>query len=106
MHLTLVLLLTGLASRPATAAPVDTAVFAGGCFWGVDAVFKHVKGVVSVVSGYAGGGAATAQYTVVSTGTTGHAESVQVIYDPGVVSYEQLLDVFFRVAHDPTELNR
>jgi len=103
--LLLVLALLG-ASAPAAPAGADTAVFAGGCFWGVDAVFKHVKGVVNVVSGYAGGGAATAQYEVVSTGTTGHAESVQVIYDPSVVSYEQLLDVFFRVAHDPTELNR
>ncbi len=84
----------------------DTAVFSGGCFWGVDAVFKHVKGVNRVVSGYAGGAANTAQYETVSTGTTGHAESVQVTYDPSKVSYDDLLKVFFFVAHDPTELNR
>jgi peptide-methionine (S)-S-oxide reductase len=83
-----------------------TAVFAGGCFWGVDAVFKHVKGVTNVVSGYAGGSQATAQYEIVSTGRTGHAESVQVTYDPGQVSYGKLLQVFLSVAHDPTELNR
>jgi peptide-methionine (S)-S-oxide reductase len=84
----------------------QTAVFAGGCFWGVDAVFKHVKGVTRVVSGYAGGGAGTAEYEVVSTGTTGHAESVEVTYDPSQVSYNDLLKVFFYAAHDPTELNR
>jgi peptide-methionine (S)-S-oxide reductase len=84
----------------------DTAVFSGGCFWGVDAVFKHVKGVNRVISGYAGGAANTAQYETVSTGTTGHAESVQVTYDPSKVSYDELLKVFFFVAHDPTELNR
>ena len=84
----------------------QTAVLAGGCFWGVDAVFKHVKGVSSVASGYAGGNAATAQYEVVSTGETGHAESVKITYDPSKVSYSQLLRVFFSVAHDPTELNR
>jgi len=82
-----------------------TAVFSGGCFWGVDAVFKHVKGVDNVVSGYAGGAANTANYETVSTGTTGHAESVQVTYDPSKVSYDDLLKVFFFVAHDPTELN-
>ena len=92
---------------PATAAKgPQTAVFAGGCFWGVDAVFKHVKGVSSVVSGYAGGGAKTADYEMVSTGMTGHAESVEVTYDPAKVSYGQLLTVFFSVAHDPTQLNR
>ena len=83
-----------------------TAVFSGGCFWGVDAVFKHVKGVSKVISGYAGGTADTANYETVSTGTTGHAESVQVTYDPSKVSYDDLLKVFFFVAHDPTELNR
>jgi peptide-methionine (S)-S-oxide reductase len=83
-----------------------TAVFSGGCFWGVDAVYKHVKGVTKVVSGYAGGGADTATYETVSTGTTGHAESVEVTYDPSKVSYDDLLKVFFFVAHDPTELNR
>lgn len=82
------------------------AVFAGGCFWGVDAVFKRVKGVTKVVSGYAGGSATTANYEDVSSGTTGHAESVEVTYDPAVVSYPQLLKVFFFVAHDPTELDR
>jgi peptide-methionine (S)-S-oxide reductase len=91
----------------AMAASVEqTAVFAGGCFWGVDAVFRHVKGVVGVTSGYAGGQAATAHYTRVSTGDTGHAESVRVVFDPAQVSYPQLLQVFFGVAHDPTELNR
>lgn len=91
--------------KPAT-RPTETAVFAGGCFWGVDAVFKHVNGVVQVVSGYAGGKAPTAHYEIVSTGETGHAESVEVTYDPSQVSYRQLLQVFFTVAHDPTELNR
>ena len=90
-----------------TAAPLEeTAVFAGGCFWGVDAVFKHVKGVSEVVSGYAGGSADTAHYEQVSEGDTGHAESVRVRFDPARVSYQQLLRVFFSVAHDPTQLNR
>ena len=84
----------------------QTAVFAGGCFWGVDAVFKHVKGVTDVVSGYSGGAAATAHYERVSEGTTGHAESVRVHFNPAQVSYQQLLQVFFSVAHDPTQLNR
>jgi peptide-methionine (S)-S-oxide reductase len=83
----------------------ETAVFSGGCFWGVDAVFKRVKGVTQVTSGYSGGSADTAQYETVSSGTTGHAESVRVIYDPSNVSYPTLLKVFFFVAHDPTELN-
>ena len=82
-----------------------TAVLAGGCFWGIEAVFDHVKGVKSSVSGYSGGTQATAQYDIVSTGTTGHAESVQIVYDPSQVSYGQLLQIFFSV-HDPTELNR
>jgi peptide-methionine (S)-S-oxide reductase len=89
-------------ARPTT----DTAVLAGGCFWGVDGVFKHVKGVSKVVSGFAGGSAADAHYEIVSTGTTGHAESVEITYDPALISYQQLLQVFFFVAHDPTELNR
>ncbi len=89
----------------AAAAQSQTAVFAGGCFWGVDAVFKHVKGVTKVVSGYSGGEKATAEYETVSEGSTGHAESVQVTFDPAVVSYATLLKVFFSVAHDPTELN-
>ncbi len=88
------------------ALATDTAVFAGGCFWGVEAVFRHVRGVKSAVSGYAGGDAATAHYEIVGSGRTGHAESVQVTYDPSQVSYGQLLQVFFSVAHDPTELNR
>ena len=88
------------------AAGEQVAVFAGGCFWGVDAIFKHVRGVSRVVSGYAGGGAATAQYQIVSTGATGHAESVQVTYDPSQISYGELLRIFFSVAHDPTQLNR
>src|SRR5436305_11186805 len=83
-----------------------TAVFAGGCFWGVDAVFRHVRGVLHVVSGYAGGSAATARYELVSTDTTGHAESVEVTVDPQQVSYQQLLRVFFTVAHDPTQRHR
>jgi peptide-methionine (S)-S-oxide reductase len=84
----------------------QTAVFAGGCFWGVQAVFKHVNGVVDATSGYAGGSAATAEYETVSTGKTGHAESVKVTFDPTRISYGQLLRVFFSVAHDPTQLNR
>jgi peptide-methionine (S)-S-oxide reductase len=97
----------GLSTTLNTAAAAEqTAVFAGGCFWGVDAVFKHVKGVSEVVSGYAGGSAATAHYEQVSDGNTGHAESVHVRFDPAKVSYQQLLQVFFSVAHDPTQLNR
>jgi len=90
----------------ATGKGKEVAVVAGGCFWGVDAVFKHVKGVKEVVSGYSGGGAKTAEYKVVGTGTTGHAESVKITYDPAKVSYAQLLRVFFSVATDPTQLNR
>ena len=95
----------GAPAKPA-APGVATAVFAGGCFWGVDAVFKHLKGVTNVVSGYSGGNAATAKYMLVGTGTTGHAESVQVTYDPSKIGYSDLLKVFFAVAHDPTQLNR
>ena len=84
----------------------QTAVLAGGCFWGVDAVFKHVKGVRNVVAGYSGGSATTAKYEVVSAGRTGHAESVKITYDPSKISYADLLRIFFSVAHDPTELNR
>ena len=94
------------ADAVALKASTQTAVFAGGCFWGVDAVFKHVKGVTRVVSGYAGGAASTAHYEDVGSGSTGHAEAVEVTYDPAVVSYGTLLKVFFIVAHDPTELNR
>ena len=84
----------------------QTVVLAGGCFWGIQAVFEHVKGVSSVTAGYSGGSAQTAQYETVSTGMTGHAESVRIVYDPSQISYGQLLKVFFSVAHDPTELNR
>jgi peptide-methionine (S)-S-oxide reductase len=84
----------------------QTAVLAGGCFWGVDAVFKHVKGVENVVAGYSGGSAATAHYEIVSAGKTGHAESVKITFDPAKISYSDLLRVFFSVAHDPTQLNR
>lgn len=97
---------------PAVDAPLaaakgeQTAVLAGGCFWGIEAVFEHVKGVIDVESGYAGGSAGTATYEMVSSGRTGHAESVRIKYDPSQISYGQLLKVFFSVAHDPTQLNR
>jgi len=92
---------------PKAAAKADAvAVFAGGCFWGVEAVFEHVKGVRDAVSGYAGGKSGSAQYETVSSGGTGHAESVKVTYDPAKVSYGELLKVYFSVAHDPTQLNR
>jgi peptide-methionine (S)-S-oxide reductase len=94
------------APRVTPAKGEQVAVLAGGCFWGVDAVFKHVRGVKSVVSGYSGGGSATARYEIVSTGATGHAESVKITYDPSQISYSDLLRVFFSVAHDPTQLNR
>lgn len=90
----------------AKAGATEKAVFAGGCFWGIEAVFEHIKGVKQATSGYAGGTADTAAYEKVSSGYTGHAESVEVIYDPAQVSYGQLLKVFFSVAHDPTQLNR
>ncbi len=90
----------------ASAAGRDTAVFAGGCFWGTQAVFERVKGVLKTTVGYAGGSAATATYDQVVTETTGHAESVEVVYDPSRITYGQLLRIFFSVAHDPTELNR
>jgi peptide-methionine (S)-S-oxide reductase len=90
----------------AAAPSEDTAVFAGGCFWGVEAVFDHVKGVKRAISGYAGGQLANPSYEQVSTGETGHAESVEVIYDPSQISYGKLLQIFFSVAHDPTQLNR
>jgi peptide-methionine (S)-S-oxide reductase len=90
----------------ATSKGEQTAVIAGGCFWGLEAVFKHVKGVIDVRSGYSGGSAETAHYEMVSTGKTGHAESIRINYDPSQITYGQLLKVFFSVAHDPTELNR
>ncbi|MFO1105122.1 MAG: peptide-methionine (S)-S-oxide reductase MsrA [Amaricoccus sp.] len=86
--------------------PTEVAVLAGGCFWGVQGVFQHVAGVKDAVSGYAGGSEATAQYHVVGSGATGHAEAVEVTFDPSKVSYGQILQVYFSVAHDPTELNR
>jgi peptide-methionine (S)-S-oxide reductase len=92
--------------KVAAAGTQQTAVLAGGCFWGVEAVFERLAGVSDVVSGYAGGGSATAHYEVVSTGTTGHAESVKITFDPARISYGQLLKIFFAIAHDPTELNR
>ena len=94
-----------VASGPA-APGLQTIVLAGGCFWGIEAVFEHIKGVTDAVSGYAGGTKAQAEYETVSTGTTGHAESVKVTFDPTKVSLEKLLQVFFSVAHDPTQLNR
>jgi peptide-methionine (S)-S-oxide reductase len=84
----------------------QTVVVAGGCFWGIQAVFQHVKGVTNATSGYSGGDARTAQYEIVSTGETGHAESVKITYDPSQVTFGELLRVFFSVAHDPTQLNR
>lgn len=90
----------------AKASGQETAVLSGGCFWGIQAVFEHVKGVISATSGYTGGEASTAHYEMVSDGNTGHAESVSVVYDPAQISYGELLRVFFSVAHDPTEINR
>jgi len=89
----------------AKVSATETAVFAGGCFWGVEGVYEHIKGVTNVTSGYAGGSKDTANYEDVGSGTTGHAESVEVTFDPSKVTYEQLLYVFFTVAHNPTELN-
>ena len=92
-------------SAKAEKAGPETAVFAGGCFWGVQGVFQHVKGVTSAVSGYSGGAQKTASYEAVSTGSTGHAESVRVVYDPSQVSYGKLLQIYFSVVADPTTLN-
>lgn len=109
-------LLAGQAAAPFPTPTIDDpldkspgkeiAVLAGGCFWGVEAVFEHVKGVTDAISGYSGGRAGSATYALVESGSTGHAESVQVTFDPSQVSYGTLLRVFFAVAHDPTELNR
>lgn len=90
----------------APAKGMETVVLAGGCFWGVEGVFERIKGVQDAVSGYAGGKAATAHYEIVSSGTTGHAESVEVTFDPSQITFGQLLKVYFSVVHDPTELNR
>jgi peptide-methionine (S)-S-oxide reductase len=95
-----------IANCAGAASTGQTAVFAGGCFWGVDAVFRHVRGVAEVESGYAGGTALTANYENVSTGRTTHAESVRIVFNPAIVSYDKLLDIFFSVVHDPTQLNR
>jgi peptide-methionine (S)-S-oxide reductase len=93
-------------AKPGPARSTERIVLAGGCFWGMEAVFEQLKGVSKVVAGYSGGDSATAHYEMVSTGTTGHAESVEVTYDPAQISFGQLLAVYFLVAHDPTELNR
>jgi len=96
-----------LTAAPSAASPrTETAVLAGGCFWGMESVFEHVKGVTDVVSGFAGGSARDASYDKVSTEGTGHAEAVRITYDPSKISYAQLLQVYFAVAHDPTEVNR
>ena len=90
----------------ASTSATETAVFAGGCFWGVQAVFQHTKGVLNAVSGYSGGGKDTANYASIGSGRTGHAEAVQITYDPKLISYGKLLQIYFSVAHDPTQLNR
>jgi len=92
--------------NPKAAGPAQTAVLAGGCFWGVQGVFEHVKGVQKVIAGYAGGEKSTAQYETVSSGSTGHAESVKITFDPAAISYGQILQIAFSVVHDPTQLNR
>ena len=97
--------LSALAAQSAQPAPA-TAVFAGGCFWGVQAVFQHTQGVLNAVSGYAGGAKETASYARIGSGRTGHAEAVQITYDPKLISYGKLLQIYFSVAHDPTQLNR
>ena len=107
-RLMLPLLLLTAAPAPVAAQPpkTETAVLAGGCFWGMEWVFEHVKGVTGVVSGYAGGSAADASYDKVSSESTGHAEAVRITYDPSKISYGKLLEIYFTVAHDPTEVNR
>ena len=102
----LLLALVMLASPAAAAPRTETAVLAGGCFWGMEWVFEHVKGVTNVVSGYAGGSSADASYDRVSAEGTGHAEAVRISYDPTQISYPQILQIYFTVAHDPTEVNR
>jgi peptide-methionine (S)-S-oxide reductase len=106
MKLALALVSLFAASAASAAPHTETAVLAGGCFWGMESVYEHVKGVKDVVSGFAGGSARDANYDSVSTETTGHAEAVKITYDPSQVSYAQLLQVFFTVAHDPTQVNR
>jgi len=106
MRRTLPIILATLTLPAAAPARADTAVLAGGCFWGMESVFEHVKGVTQVVSGYAGGSAQDASYDKVSSEGTGHAEAVRITYDPARISYAQLLQIYFSVAHDPTEVNR
>ena len=107
MKLAKLLIAGALATVPANAAPKsETAVLAGGCFWGMESVFEHVKGVTNVVSGYAGGAANDANYPKVSSEGTAHAEAVKITYDPSQISYAQLLQIYFTVAHDPTEVDR
>jgi peptide-methionine (S)-S-oxide reductase len=107
MKLAKLIAATVFIAAPASAAPrTETAVLAGGCFWGMESVFEHVKGVTDVVSGYAGGGAKDANYEAVSSEGTGHAEAVKITYDPSLISYAQLLQIYFTVAHDPTQINR
>jgi peptide-methionine (S)-S-oxide reductase len=107
MKLAKTLFAAALMAAPVSAAPkTETAVLAGGCFWGMESVFEHVKGVTNVVSGYAGGSAREANYDAVSSEGTGHAEAVEITYDPSQISYAQLLQVYFTVAHDPTEVDR
>ena len=107
MKLAPALIALSFLASPAAAVPhTETAVLAGGCFWGMEGVFEHVKGVTQVVSGFAGGSSADAHYDKVSTESTGHAEAVKISFDPSIVSYAQLLQIYFTVAHDPTEVNR
>jgi len=106
MRRTLPIILATLTLPAAAPARADTAVLAGGCFWGMESVFEHVKGVTRVVSGYAGGSAQDANYDKVSSEGTGHAEAVRITYDPARISYAQLLQIYFTVAHDPTQVNR
>jgi peptide-methionine (S)-S-oxide reductase len=106
VHILAAAALAASTAHPAAAARTETAVLAGGCFWGMEAVFEHVKGVTDVVSGYAGGSARDARYDAVSSEGTGHAEAVRITYDPTQVSYARLLQIYFTVAHDPTQMNR
>src|SRR5438270_12305861 len=107
MKAILPIIAAALAASPAAAAPqMQTAVLAGGCFWGMETMFEHVKGVKEVVSGYAGGAAKDANYDAVSSEGTGHAEAVKITYDPNQISYAQLLQIYFTVAHDPTQVDR
>jgi peptide-methionine (S)-S-oxide reductase len=101
-----VLIAAPAVDNPKSAGPLQTAVLAGGCFWGVQGVFEHARGVQKVVAGYAGGEKSTAQYETVSSGSTGHAESVKITFDPAAISYGQILQIAFSVVHDPTQLNR